>query len=232
MSTQVRSFSHPGVTKPSGLHGSRLCGCCRLLSRQCRSCVAISSYIWLLGLWRLCWLPGRVLSAPLRLVAATLQRSDWLYCLGGGGGSPSCEPHRQDALCVTTPQGTPVKAFGVYILTPTPSRSPPPTTTILYLILWFCRCLALSEVPFVWNVLGRSKWSANPIVPWKKFPRSDSSPPPLWQKVLIEPSWMGFLDDEMNLCFVLNLAYNVDFCVVQSTATLSAGFLASYISIR
>ncbi|XP_053732609.1 uncharacterized protein LOC128765681 isoform X2 [Synchiropus splendidus] len=28
-------------------------GFCQLLSRQCRSCVAISSYIWLLGLWRL-----------------------------------------------------------------------------------------------------------------------------------------------------------------------------------
>lgn len=28
-------------------------------------------------------------------------------------------------------------------------------------------------------------------------------------------------------CAVMNLAYNVDFCVVQSTATLSAGFQAS-----
>lgn len=38
---------------------SWLFGCCQLLSRQCRSCLAISSYIWLLGLWRLCPLPNR-----------------------------------------------------------------------------------------------------------------------------------------------------------------------------
>lgn len=37
--------------------GSLICAFCQLLSRQCRSCVAISSYIWLLGLWQFCQPP-------------------------------------------------------------------------------------------------------------------------------------------------------------------------------
>lgn len=54
---------------PSLSPGSLICAFCQLLSRQCRSCVAISSYIWLLGLWRLCLLPTW-LSSSLS--------SDWL----------------------------------------------------------------------------------------------------------------------------------------------------------
>lgn len=45
-------------TVPTLSPGSLMCAFCQLLSRQCRSCVAISSYIWLLGLWQLCLLPA------------------------------------------------------------------------------------------------------------------------------------------------------------------------------
>ncbi|TWW81230.1 hypothetical protein D4764_01G0010450 [Takifugu flavidus] len=41
---------HPFWPMPKLSPGSLICAFCQLLSRQCRSCVAISSYIWLLGL--------------------------------------------------------------------------------------------------------------------------------------------------------------------------------------
>lgn len=43
-----------------------------------------------------------------------------------------------------------------------------------------------------------------------------------------EDFFWGRAKDEV-FCAVVNLAYNVDFCVVLSTATLSAGFQASRI---
>ena len=73
---------------PTSLHSSGLCGCCRLLSRQCRSCVAISSYIWLLGLRQLCLLPGQ----------AYLFHSHWLVAHSNPligcdvRGPPYCDP--------------------------------------------------------------------------------------------------------------------------------------------
>ncbi|XP_029315421.1 uncharacterized protein LOC115026669 isoform X1 [Cottoperca gobio] len=69
--------------------GSRVCGCCQLLSRQCRSCVAISSYIWLLGLRRLCLLPGRACPFHSHWLVA---HSDPLIGCGVGWGAPSCDP--------------------------------------------------------------------------------------------------------------------------------------------
>ncbi|KAM3608353.1 uncharacterized protein V6R79_023640 [Siganus canaliculatus] len=68
--------------QPTTLHMSRRCGYYRLLSRQCRSCVAISSYIWLLGLRQLCLLPGQAYAFH-SLAGGTSQSSDWLQCQGG-----------------------------------------------------------------------------------------------------------------------------------------------------
>lgn len=79
----VKSLPAPAGRPP------RLCGCCQLLSRQCRSCVAISSYIWLLGLRRLGLLPGRASPVPA---------SHWPMAHSNGvigravRGAPSCDP--------------------------------------------------------------------------------------------------------------------------------------------
>ncbi|TNN79103.1 hypothetical protein EYF80_010782 [Liparis tanakae] len=52
-------------TSRRGLRGPRLRGRRQMLSRQCRSCVAISSYIWLLGLRRRCLQPPGPASTPI-----------------------------------------------------------------------------------------------------------------------------------------------------------------------
>lgn len=62
---------HPFWTVPCLSPGSLICAFCQLLSRQCRSCVAISSYIWLLGLWQLCLLQAHKSMSSDWLMAPT-----------------------------------------------------------------------------------------------------------------------------------------------------------------
>lgn len=78
-----------GVTKPTNHHSLQLCGCCQLLSRQCRSCVAISSYIWLLGLWQLCLLPDR--AYPFHSNWLVAHSNALIGCNIWEGGVSSCD---------------------------------------------------------------------------------------------------------------------------------------------
>ncbi|XP_037645919.1 uncharacterized protein LOC119500315 [Sebastes umbrosus] len=151
-STEVSSPPRRDRAAPAGLHGSRPCGCCQLLSRQCRSCVAISSYIWLLGLRRLGLLPGRACPScsPHWLVAHS---NPPIGCdvKGRGGSLHPVTPQTGCSLCHNSTRG-PCQGFLCWFFF-TPSSS---AILLILPVSASLSLLMLSELLFVRNVLGES----------------------------------------------------------------------------
>lgn len=135
-------FSLLGMTEAFSLHASRLCGCCQLLSRQCRSCVAISSYIWLLGLWRFSLLPGQ---ASPNLASIGCWCIPILRLAATRGGLHPVTPQTGCSLCHNSTRG-PCQAFFFFFLLFRHSSLILPSL-----------CLVLSKILFVVK-----SWKKNP----------------------------------------------------------------------
>lgn len=138
---------HPGTTKPASLRSSRLSSCCQLLSRQCRSCVAISSYIWLLGLWQFCLLPSQACSF-LFLLAKWHIPVPALAAMSGG-----LHPVTPQTGCSLCHNSTRAPCQGFFVLFFFSSLLPPLSFFFKYSLI-LPSLLGLCEILLIWNVLG------------------------------------------------------------------------------